>query len=99
MQHVTVAKMKLLNSPSWQKSACFGLLFDTLSSLVPAHSVTDVVSLVSTELPLNTIVAFQEAQSVSKSILKAVINIVNLELLVFLNSSGSSVSIIDFSDL
>ena len=39
MQPVTLAKMKSVNNPSFQKAACFGTLFDTVFSLVYSHSV------------------------------------------------------------
>ena len=99
IQHVTLPKIKSVNSPSWQKSACFGSLFNALSDLVAAHSVADVVSLVSNELPLDTTATFHEAQSASKTVLDPAINIDNLEPLVFLNSAGSAFSMTDFSDL
>ena len=99
MQPVTISKIKSLNSPSWQKSACFSSLFNTVSSLFSAHSVADLISLVSTELPLDTTAAYQEAQSASKDVLDSLIKIDHLEPLAFLNSSGASVSMTDFSDL
>ena len=76
----------------------FGTLFNTVSNLVDAHSVADIISLVSNELPIDTSTAYQEAQAASKSIVDSVLNINNLEPLAFLNSTGAIVSITDFGD-
>ena len=61
MQPVTPLTMTSINNPSWQKAACFGTMFDIVSSLVDAHSITEVISMVSSELPLDTNANFQEA--------------------------------------
>ena len=54
MQPIYLPQMKSINSYTWQKASSFGTLFDTISNLVDAHSVADVISLVSTELPIDT---------------------------------------------
>ena len=69
-----------------------------MSNLVDAHSVADIISLVSNELPIDTSAAYQEAQAASKSIVDSVLDANNLELLAFLNSTGATVSMIDFED-
>ena len=70
-----------------------------MNSLATAQSVADVISVISSELPLETSSVFQAAQSTSKTILDSVIAIGNLELLTFLDSRGSTVSMNDFDDL
>ena len=70
-----------------------------MSILVDAHSVADVISLVSTELHIDTSTAYQESQSASKNILDAVLNINNLEPVSFLTSTGATVSMLDFTDI
>ena len=82
-QPVNLPKMKSVNSQAWQKASSFGTLFDTVSNLIDAHSVADVISLVSTELPIDTSAAYQEVQYASKNILNSILEIGNLEPLAF----------------
>ena len=67
--------------------------------MIGSHSVAGVISLVSSELPLDTSSSFQEAQAASKLVLDSIVSIDNLEPLAFLDSRGASVSMSDFSDL
>ena len=67
-----------------------------MSSLIGSHSVADVISLVSSELPLDTSSSFQEAQAASKLVVYSIFSIDNLDPLAFLDSRGASVSICDF---
>ena len=96
---INLPQMKSINSHAWQKASSFDTLFDTVSNSVDANSVADVISLVSTELPIDTSAAYQEAQSASKGILDSVLKISNLEPLAFSNSTGATMSMINFSDL
>ena len=99
MQPIYLPQMKSINSQTWQKAASFGTLFDTVFNLVDAHSVADVISLVSSELPIDTSAAYQESQSASKDILDEILNVNNLEPVSFLTSDGKAVSMMDFPDL
>ena len=74
-------------------------MFDTVFSLVASYSVADVTSLVANELPLDTSAVLKEAQSTSKLIVDSAVKVDNLEHLVFLNSSGSVISMADILDL
>ena len=58
VQPINLPKMVSVNSLAWKKSASFNILSNTVTSLVDAHSVADIISLVSTELPLDTSAAF-----------------------------------------
>ena len=88
-----------INRSSWRKAASVGTLHDSVYSLVDAHSVVDVISLVSNELSLDTGVSFQEAQSVAKTIIISTLFIQNLEPLAFLTSRNKVVKISDPADL
>ena len=98
-QPVNLPKMASINSDSWKKSASFDILVNSVDSLVDAHSVADVVSLVSNELPIDTSASFQEAQAAAKTIINSVLNPNFLEPVAFLNSVGSEVKIGDPTDL
>ena len=61
--------------------------------------MADVISLVSNDIPLYTMAAFQEYQSVANLIIDTALSIANLEPLVFLTSNGKVIKIDDVSDL
>ena len=82
-----------------EKSASVCTLKGTIYSLIIIHSVADVISSASNELPLDTWTVFQEVQPVAKSIIDCLLSIANLEPLNFLTSSGKVVKIDDVSDL
>ena len=70
MQPIVLSQLKSVNSHSWQKAACFNSLFNSVSSLIGAHSVVDIISLVANELPLDSISSFMllyNASSISNS--------------------------------
>ena len=99
MQPIALDKMTYVNRFSWKKSASFTTLKDTIYPLAETHTVADVVSLVSNELPLDTGAAFQEAQSVTKKLMESCISIPYLEPLAFLTSAGKVKTIDNVSDL
>ena len=99
MQPINLPKMHSVNSHAWQKAASFGTLFETVSNLVDAHSVADIISLVSNELPIDSSSSYQEAQAASKVITDSALNVNNLEPLAFLTSTGATVSMAEFDDL
>ena len=57
-QPITLPKMSSTNSDTWKKYASLSTLATDLGSMVEAHSIADVTSLVSSELPINTGAAF-----------------------------------------
>ena len=82
-QPVTLPRMTSINGHSWKKAASFGTLENLVYSLVDAHSVADVISLVSNELPLDNGSAFQEAESAVKLIVDSTLSVNHLEPLAF----------------
>ena len=58
-QPVSLPVMASLNSAAWEKSASYQTLRNSVYSLLEAHTVADVVTLVSNELPMDTSAAFQ----------------------------------------
>ena len=74
-QPITLPKMASMNSDPWKKSASFSTLVTAVENLVEAHSVADVTSLVSGELPIDTCVAFQELASAAKLIVDSILDI------------------------
>ena len=64
-----------------EKSASFSCLRDTVYWLKDAHSVADIISIISNVIPLDTGLACQESQLTSKAITDKVLCIENLNLL------------------
>ena len=98
-QPVSLPKMATVNAESWRKAASYQTLNNSVYSLLQAHTVADVVTLVSNELPMDTNAAFQEAQTASLSILGHCLHVENLEPMAFLSSTGKSVTVDDVVDL
>ena len=62
-QPVNLPKMSSVKNHSWKKSASFETLRRCVYSLKDAHTVADLISLISGELPQDTGASFQESQS------------------------------------
>ena len=82
-QSVYLSQMVSVNSKNCQKSANCQILKNSVYSLLEAHTVADVVTLVSNELPMDTGATFQEAYSASKSITNKALLVENLEQMAF----------------
>ena len=99
IQPIALSKMASVNSFTWKKPASFTTLKDTIYPLAEVHTVADVISSVSNELPLDTGAEFQEAQSFTKTITESCISSPYLEPLAFMNSAGKVKTIDNGSDL
>ena len=73
----------------------FNTLANSVCSLLGFHTVADLISLVSDELPLDTRAAFQEAQTAANLIVDKVVTYSNVKPLAFLTSTAK---VINFSD-
>ena len=98
-QPITLPTMASVNCPSWRKSTNFESLKSSVYSLLGTHSVADLISLTSDELPQDTSAAFQEAQSSAKTIIDTMLDVSNLEPLAFLTSSGKIAHVDDVDSL
>ena len=98
-QPVSLPQMVSVNSENWQKSASYQVLKNSIYSLLEAHTVADVMILVSNELPMDTGSTFQEAQYASKSIINQALLMEHLEPMAFLTSTGKTVNVDDVSNL
>ena len=75
--------MATVNAESWQKAASYQTLSNNVYSLLQAHTVADVATLVSNEIHMDTSAAFQEAQTASLSVLGHCLHVENLEPISF----------------
>ena len=98
-QPVNIAVMSSINSHSWRKSASYESLKRNVYSLATAHTVADLISMVSNELPQDTSAAFQEAQFVAQMVMDNVLIVGNLEPIAFLSSTGKVANIEDAINL
>ena len=98
-QPVTIIPMVSINGQAWKKSACFESLRNIVYSLADSHSVAEVTSLVSNELPLDTGSAFQASQSAAKFIMDGIMQVGFLEPIAFMTSTAKVVQIGDPDDL
>ena len=84
--------------PVLEIRANFETLNNSVDSLVEDHSVANIIALVGNEIPIDTGVSYQEAQSASKLIIDSHLNPMLLDPVVFLKSDGNEVKIGDSSD-
>ena len=98
-QPVNLPNMSSMNDHSWKKAASFETLRRCVYSLKDDHTVADLISLISGELPQDTGSAFQEAQSAAQAIVAKATLISNLEPTAFLTSTGKTVGVEDATDL
>ena len=62
-QSVNLAVMSSVSSHFWRKSASYESLRRNVYSLATAHTVEDLIFMISNEFPQDTGASFQEAQS------------------------------------
>ena len=72
---------------------------NTVYSFVDAHSIAEITSLVTNELPLDTGSCFQASQFAAKAIMEDMLKIGYLEPLAFMTSAGKVVQISDPDNL
>ena len=78
-QPITLPKMTSVNSYSWKKLTSFNTLENSVYSLLRSHTVADIISLVSGEIPLEPGADFQEAQTASNFIVHKAVTYSNVE--------------------
>ena len=65
---VSILAMAPLNGKAWQKQSSFDSLATTMRSHMDNLSIPDLLTVVSTEVPLNTTMSYIEAETVKKDI-------------------------------
>ena len=98
-QPVNLAKNSSVNSHSWRKSPSFESLKCNVYSLATAHTVEDLIFMISNEFPQDTGASFQEAQSAAQIVVNNVLLVGNLEPLTFLTSTRKIANIEDGTKL
>ena len=77
-QPVNLVVMSSVNSHSWRESASYEYLKRNVYSLATAHTVVDLISMVSNVTPQDTGTVFQEAQSDAYMVIDNVTLVSNL---------------------
>ena len=88
----------MVSSESWKKSVSFESLRNSVYTLVGAHSVANLVLLISSDLPHDTGAAFQEATLAMQDIVNNSIELSNLDPVAFLTHTGKEAYIADPAD-
>jgi len=67
---VRIKKLVPLVSPTWQKDACFKSLVESSNLLLDSHTVSDVITMISEEVPMDTTASYQEAQTTATNVVR-----------------------------
>ena len=86
---VSILEITLLNGEAWQKKTSFDYLASTMRSHMDNLGIPDLITSVSTEIPMDTTTSFVEANVVKLEILSPIYNVSNLTGVSFLTSRGS----------
>ena len=86
---VSILDIAPLNGKPWQKKTTFDCLASTMRNHMDNLSIPDLITSVSTEIPLDITTSFVEAELVKSEILSRIYNVSNLLGLSFLTSNGS----------
>ena len=88
---VRILEMAHLTCKAWQKSSSFDSLATILWSHVDNLGILDLLTVVSTEVHLDTTTSYIEAEVIKKTVLSSILNIVNLLGVSFLNGTGGTI--------
>ena len=88
---LNILEMTPIDSPAWKKSASFESLCSTLRGQADIHSVSDLLSLASLEIPIDTTSAYMEATRIKDSVVSSMTDILNLTGLAFIQSNGNQI--------
>ena len=86
----SILDMASLFSKSWQKSTCFDSLAKAMRVHMDTLSIPDLVTVVSTEIPIDSTIAYVEASDINKLVTSSVSCVSNLTGIVLLNSTGGA---------
>ena len=87
---IPIPKLVPLGNPTWEKNACFRQLTHAIRGQLTSHSIPDLIAAVTSQLPIDTTAAFEEAMSVQQTIQHAATRIDFLEPVGFLNAQGKA---------
>ena len=85
----------------WRKSASFEILASTMYGQLDVHDTPDLVSVISSELPIDVTSAFMEYGRIKKLVMSSLTNVTNLSSLDFLHSGDSTAKnlvLVDYGD-
>ena len=87
---MNILEMTPIDSEAWRKSTSFESLCSTMRGQVDIHSVSDLVSIISHEIPIDVNSAFIESTRIKESVISSMTVIMNLTGLAFMHSGGST---------
>ena len=86
---VSILEMFPLSAKAWQKTSSFDSIATALCTHVENPNVSDLLNVVTMEVPLDTTTVHVEADAIEKMIPKNVLDVYNLDRFLFLNSAGN----------
>ena len=86
---VSILELAPLNGKAWQKKTSFDCLSSTMRSHMDNLGIPDLITAVSTDIPMDTTTSFVESNMVKQEILSRIYNVSNLTGISFLTSGGS----------
>ena len=88
---LNILEMTPIDSPAWKKSASFESLCTTLRGQADIHVVSDLLSLASLEIPIDTTSAYMEATRIKDAVVSSTYDILNLTGLAFIRTDGNQI--------
>ena len=89
---IPIAKIVPLSQPSWEKNACFRQLVHAIRGQIQTHSISDLITAITSRLPIDTNAAFEEAMTVQSEVKLSATKLKFLEPVGFLDSHGKTMS-------
>ena len=86
---LNILEMSPIESEPWKKSSAFESLCATMQGQVDVHSVSDLISIISQEIPIDVTSAFMESNRIKETVIRSMTDFSNLTGLAFLQSNGS----------
>ena len=90
MLPISILDMASLSSKYWQMSTCFDSLAKVMRGHIDTVSILELVTAVSTEIPINSTTTYVEASDMKKLIIDGVSCVTNLHGIAFINSTGGT---------
>lgn len=85
---IPIAKIASLGKPAWEKNACFRRLAHAIRGQLQSHSISDLITAVTSQLPIDTNAAFEEAMTVQDKVQAAATNLDFIQPVGFLDAHG-----------
>ena len=87
---LSILSMTPITSEEWRKGSSFESLASTMCGQLDVHDTADLISVISSEIPIDVTSTFMEANRVNEAVIASLNHVSNLLAIFFLYSSGNS---------